>query len=264
MLSITTLNTWKCDGRYAERLELMAAGLARLRPDVLLLQEAFAAPAAGLDTAAHLARALGYRYAVAEARVKQRRLGGQWLDSSSSLAALTRGAIRDSRAVKLSGDPEDGERLSQIVEIEIDSARLLVANLHLTYLPDRDALRRTELEETLAALPDPASFDAALLAGDFNCPPNSPPMAWLLQESGFRVTDPCAEAGKHFVTHERQPDLGRPAQRIDYVLQIEDPAAMAPLAIASVDRVLDVPDPALGITPSDHYGVSVTLARREG
>jgi len=263
MPSLTTLNTWKCDGRYTDRLGLMTGALCRMRPDILLLQEAFAAPAADAGTAEHLAAALGYALAAVPARAKRRSLDGRWLDSTSGLAVLTRGTIRDSRAVPLPAPEADGERVSQIAEIELDGARLLIVNVHLTYLPEEDGTRRREIADTLAALPDISGFDATLMAGDFNCPPDSAPMRWLMTDSGFDVTDPCLAEGKEFVTHVAQPDLGRPAQRIDYALQIERPDAPSALSIGQVARVLDAPDPVLGITPSDHYGVSVTLRRRK-
>ena len=250
--TVCTLNTWKCDGRYRDRLGLMAAEARRLVPDVLLLQEAFAAPALGLDTAAHLARTLGCGFAGAPARAKSRDFEGTPVDSISGLAVLSRGAVRSSRAVPLQADARDGERISQVVELTLDGARLLVVNMHLVYLPDRDDLRREQIEATLAALPPLDRYDAAILAGDFNCPPDSVPIRWLLTESGHRVTDACAAAGADFIT--REANARRPAQRIDRIFLVETGAAPA-VRVSKVERVFETRDPALGILPSDHYGV---------
>ena len=259
--TVCTLNTWKCDGRYRDRLELMTAEACRLRPDILLLQEAFAAPSLGLDTAAHLARALGYGFAVAPARAKPRLFEGAAVDSVSGLAVLSRGDIRSSRTVPLSDDARDGERISQVVELVLDGLRLLLVNMHLVYLPDCDDLRRVEMEETFAALPPLDDYDAAILAGDFNCAPDSAPIRWLLEESGLRIADACAAAGADFITREQGST--RPAMRMDDIFLLET-GKESRFRVDRVERVFQTPDPTLGILPSDHYGVLATLERRSG
>lgn len=255
--TVCTLNTWKCDGRYRDRLALMEAEARRLRPDILLLQEAFAAPSLGLDTTMRVAGALGHDFAGAPARAKLRGFEGAAVASISGLAVLSRGDIQSSRAVPLPEDARDGERIAQIVEIMLHGRRLLVVNMHLVYLPDRDDLRRAELEATLAALPPLDRYDAAVMAGDFNCPPDSPPIRWLMEQSGRRVVDACTAAGVEFITHEKS--RSRPAQRIDYIFLLETGSG-AGVRIATAGRVFETRDPALGILPSDHYGV---LARIE-
>src|SRR5690606_41549834 len=109
----------------------------------------------------------------------------------------------------------------------------------------------TQMPAPLAALPPLHRYDAAFLAGDFNCPPESAPIRWLLTESGYRITDARA-AGTDFIT--RETSARRPAQRIDHIFLLEtrpDPA----VTVARIERVFDRRDAALGILPSDHYGV---------
>jgi endonuclease/exonuclease/phosphatase family metal-dependent hydrolase len=247
-ITVLTLNSWKGDGDYPKRLELIRHGIATLRPDICLLQESLAAGALGWDTAEHLAEALGYRLAFAPARDKKRLIDGHPVVSQSGLALLTRGRIGTGRTVPLPDAPEDGERIAQIVEVTLAGARLLVVNIHLTYLPGRDELRQAELAAALAALPPLVGYDAAILGGDFNCPPDSAPIRWLLSEPDRAVTDTAAGAG--FITHEASSS--RPAQRIDYIFLID---AGRPARAIETIRVLDAPDPETGLLPSDHYGV---------
>lgn len=260
-LSVITLNTWKCDGRYRDRLRLMAAEAKRLSPDILLLQEAFSAPATATtqaaDTAADLAEALCCGLAIAPARDKTRDFEGAAVRSRSGLAILTRGQILSNRSIALPVPKGDDDRISQIAEIDIDGLRLLAVNTHLTHVRDRDDARQREIAATVAALAPMADYDAALFGGDFNCPPDSPPIAWLLTESGLRVTDICAAAGADFITNEGS--ARRPPQRIDHVFLLETGSTRR-VAIKDAARVFDTKDPALGIMPSDHYGVRVRIA----
>ncbi|MCY7358638.1 MAG: hypothetical protein LH609_14505 [Rudanella sp.] len=50
--SLLTINTWKCDGQYRQRLALLKTQLGALRPDVVFCQEVFRA--AGADTGREL------------------------------------------------------------------------------------------------------------------------------------------------------------------------------------------------------------------
>jgi len=234
----------------------MANEARRLRPDILLLQESFAAPTLGLDTAGHLSAALGMPATAAPAREKERQFEGGMVLCSSGLAVLSRGRVLDSRVVALPEDERDGQRISQIVSLAIGGVRVLVINVHLVYLPDRDDLRRVQIEMTLGALPSLASYDAVVLAGDFNCPPESDPIKWLIDESGFGAADACAVAGAGFTTHE-QTSI-RPAQRIDYIFLLET-GGSGTARVLRAERVFDVPDPMAGVLPSDHCGVMAWL-----
>jgi hypothetical protein len=60
---VMTLNTWKRQGAYKARLRLMAEEIGRLDPDILLLQECFAAAELGYDTTAAPAGATGFHSA---------------------------------------------------------------------------------------------------------------------------------------------------------------------------------------------------------
>ena len=92
-LKLVTFNTWKCDGEYALRLEAMGQQMQALEADVFALQECFSTLDGGTDTARSLARSLGMHLHTAPARRKRRQFRGEWVDSFSSLAVLSRGPI---------------------------------------------------------------------------------------------------------------------------------------------------------------------------
>jgi len=162
---LITLNTWKGDGAYTKRLDAMAAALAALSPDIVTLQEVLAAPAAGYDTAAHLARSLGMSAAVLPLRHKPRLVEGRTVDSTSGLAVLSRWPIQAKRSVPLAADARDGERAALIAGIDMQGKSITIACIHLTHLSDGKELRRQQWRQVAAALSGPGS---AIVAGDFN------------------------------------------------------------------------------------------------
>jgi endonuclease/exonuclease/phosphatase family metal-dependent hydrolase len=247
--TIVTLNSWKCDGDYRKRVEIITRQALDLRPDILLLQEAFIAPELGLSTAQTVADALGYHCAIHPARTYPRRVDGEKTPSSSALAILTSGDILSSEKIALESDKEDGERISQIAEINLEESRILIVNTHLTYLEDADPMRQREMEQTLAALPDLTGYDLAVMGGDFNCPPDSPPMKWLLNDAPIPVTEACQASGLAFNTIDHDWTDG-PAQ-IDYLCKIGG----GDYRFGRVRRTFDVVDPEHDILPSDHYGI---------
>ncbi|CAA7616894.1 endonuclease/exonuclease/phosphatase family protein [Magnetospirillum sp. UT-4] len=162
-MRVVTLNTWKGDGPYGRRLELMTGLLAGLAADVVALQEVLQAPDLGLDTAAHLARHLDMTPAFLPLRHKRRRIEGAEADSWSGLAVLTRRPLRSFRAVPLPADARDGERAALVAELE----GLAVAVVHLTHLADAGELRRRQWRMAAAALGENGD---AVIAGDVNAP----------------------------------------------------------------------------------------------
>jgi len=243
---LVTLNSWKCDGAYARRLALMAEGLAALDADVIAVQEAFAAPALGLDTAAALADALGMGKAVLPLRRKVRRVEGVEVDSTSGVAVLSRLPILSERAVRLSAHPRDGERAALLVEVASVAGPVTVASLHLTHLTEAGALRRSQLLDIVDAIADRPSV---LLAGDFNAPTE----ALGLEDTRFRDTRTACGS-------ESRPTLvdGDASACIDHVLF----AAGGALVPVRWRTALDTPANGDGLTASDHCAVVVDLAVR--
>jgi len=252
-MRIVSLNTWKCDGAYRERLGLMAEGLAALAPDVLLLQEAFATDDGQADTAVFLARALDMEVAVAPARRKQRWFEGQSRQSTSGLAVLSRQALRTWQLRELPSDPADGERIALLASVSLGGQDLWLANLHLTHLPDACELRALQLQTCLEALQAVAGNAPCVLGGDFNASAGSNELERFLQAPG-RLADPFA--GQPKVTHRN--DAGQFLDLDHLLLSDRWPAA-------TVQRAFVAMEPwqySGGQGPSDHAAVVLDLAIR--
>lgn len=232
-MRLATLNTWKNEGRYPRRLALIAAGLAGLDLDVLLLQEAFIGQ--GWNTASWLGQRLGLRVSLAPARWKLRLHEGRMMRSASGLAILSREVIIP-EVLSLSAHPDDGERIAMFADVGGGFIRVL--NLHLTHLggPVGDELRRQQLCEAL----EWAGRDLKgrlILGGDLNAAASSD----CLKALWIRGTPPV-ETGS--TTHGDGP-------AIDHLVSLGG----SPLR---VERILRLPD-SQGVYPSDHCGLVADL-----
>lgn len=258
-LVIVTLNTWKCDGAYRDRLALIGDGLRALRPDILLLQEAFECVEANADTAAYLSDALGLDRATQPARDKVRRFEGRPRASRSGLAVLSRWRIAANHRIELPGDPADGERVAQLVRIAAPTGTLAVVNVHLTHLDGADDLRRRQLAAILDRLDAEDASLPVLLGGDFNAPPDSGAIDWLMNRCGRPVVGGWWKAGMFPST--LNPVEGGDHDRgacLDHLFLLGD--GWARFRLSGCARVLDRPDPVTGLYPSDHAGVRMTVA----
>lgn len=255
-LRIVTINTGKCDGDYAARIPWLAEELRRLAPDVVACQECWRAADGTADTAQTLARALGMDLAYAPARRKPRPFAGRQTDGWSGMALLARQPWQWVERLDLPADPRDGERLCQAAALRWGERTIVVANTHLTYLPDADALREQQLQ-TLLAWPVLADSSVPrILCGDLNTPLDGPlAQRALAGEFGPRLSDLYRAGGGV----ERGSQPGSP-RRIDALLAFEGDLAPTVRAAAIV---LDRPEPLTGVLPSDHFGVTVTLGGPE-
>ena len=236
-MRIVTLNTWKNEGDYPRRLELMAAQLCELRAEVICLQECFAAGAA--DTATHLARELAMHATHRPARCKPRAHQGQTVLSTSGLAVLSRIPPADADSLELTADPRDGERIALRADL---ACGLRILNLHLTHLRDAAALRSTQLAEGLAWARSGWS-GAVMVCGDLNCARADPEFAALQEAAG---EDPGATLHAH-----RDGDSGR---AIDHCVLVE----RGGLKVRRRFLALQEAD-ARGRFPSDHAAVVIDL-----
>jgi endonuclease/exonuclease/phosphatase family metal-dependent hydrolase len=243
-LRLVTLNTWKGDGAYSERVAAMTAGLTSLNPDVIALQEVFAAPEAGYDTAAQLARSLGMTASVLPMRRKVRAVEGRSVDSTSGLAVLSRLPVRSSRSVPLMADRRDGERAALLADLEMDGRTLTVACLHLTHLRGADDLRRRQWREVGDAL---AECRIAVAAGDFNA------SADVFDLIGGRFADSrraCGEPPRSTLIADASSAC------IDHVFF----STTGGLKPTHWQTALGDPNPDTGVTPSDHLAVVTDFA----
>ena len=261
-----TLNTWKNEGDYAARLRAMGAGLGALRPDVVLLQEAFRAEATDTNTAQVLGGTLGMAVAYAPARAKMRSWLGREVASESGLAVLVRGEVIGSERLPLPSDAAGGERIALIVKARLESGIEVVAGcVHLSHLRGDEARRREQLETVLASEAWEAPAALRLIGGDFNASINGEEMAWLAAHPRWRVTEVGVSLRLYQPTHPLPPHPGRPGRRIDGIYSVERRDESAATVVAG-GVALDAPE--RGVWPSDHAAVwadfDVAPAPKEG
>src|SRR5574341_409862 len=175
---LVTLNTWKGDGPYALRLQAMVHQLRALQADVVALQEVFHAPQVGVHTGRTLAQALGMHLVFAPARRKRRWMSGQWVDSESGLAVLSRWPVAQQRLWPLPSIGADGERLALCCDLNVHGQPLRLVNTHLTHLGPCErgpALRQLQWQTLLTHAVDGWPAHAPLLVcGDLNVPLEDP------------------------------------------------------------------------------------------
>lgn len=282
-LTVVTLNTWKGAGDYARRLALMTEGMTALKPDIVFLQEAILEEATlapdkdtgprtraadGIDTGGALAAALNMGCIVEPARPESRHVGERTVDSTLGLAILSRLPLSPPRRLDLPTDPRDGERIGLMATVRWRERTLGLVNLHLTYLPDADDLRRRQLEVVLSEIENEphragVAIDAWLIAGDFNAEDTSPPLRWLRTAPALIVNNAWDAAGGPSPTitePEGTTTLGTRCVDHVFLVQGRREAGHHPrFTFAEAGRVFDTPDPATGILPSDHAGLRAVL-----
>lgn len=253
-LKVVTFNTWKCDGGYGLRMEAMIRQMQALDADVFALQECFATLDGSTDTARNLAHSLGMHLHTAQARRKRRWFQGEWVDSFSSLAVLSRLQMRAADHMELPSTAADGGRLVQFCSLEQAGRSVLVVNTHLSHLPALDGGSALRGEQLLALLHQSARMpphDLILLCGDFNASMDSSELSPFMQPP-WSLVDAFVQAGGGEKFTHRTPE-GQ-SQNLDHIFCVPlcSPSPMGCLA-ASV--VLNEP----GVLISDHAGVSATF-----
>lgn len=253
--------------RLPERIELIAAALAELRPDVVFLQEVVV-PAAGdayPDVRALLLDALGEEYTAVFGDITGAPVG------QGSIGQLT-----ITRLPVLSSENHfvGGARSVQRVTVETPAGPVDLYNAHLEGTgavldvgPDAPA---AEIENVLAFIERTRS-GPVVLAGDFNAEPGDPSVRALLA-AGFvdamaaAGDATCVRAGDPGCTNSTVPLGDNPqrlaARRIDYVFVL--PADGVSIDAAAAQPFLSEPQQtARGLLwASDHIGVQVRLEAR--
>lgn len=248
-MRILTLNTWKCDGDYRQRMAAMASGLASLSADVILLQEAFFCDVPPADTAGQLAQALSMEATRAPARHKSRAFEGHTAMSSSGLAVLSRQAVVARHVIPLPTDSSDGERIALLVCLAHQGKRIWFANVHLSHLQGASTLRIGQLSHCIAALNQLAPHELQLLGGDFNCSPDGHEFEFLRSgASPWCMPDTSQNKSTHRTASGQDLDL-------DHLLLSNWPVDALPQAHVVLDPRHSEP----GQEVSDHAAVMLDL-----
>jgi endonuclease/exonuclease/phosphatase family metal-dependent hydrolase len=244
---VVTLNLRNTADRWLQRRDLLVGQLVDLAPDVACFQEVRIFP----DQAAWVAAAVERRSAGTLSYRRHRRPKRGHLGLWEGLAVLTGVPVVATAALDLGADA----RVVQRVTVRRPDGGLLdVYNTHLGGDPGALVSEAGRLLDWMAHRPPLP----AVLAGDFNARPGSPPIEL--------VTSRLRSA--HADVHGREPDrtvptplhrnVTGPGSVLDFVF-VNDLVEVRDAALA-FDRV-DPVDPTLAA--SDHFGLAVSVAVRK-
>ena len=250
-VTITTINTWKCEGDYFPRMEALARQLSALDAGVILAQECFRTADGAVDTLSFLSKTLQMTASRAESRVKRRRFRDHWVESSSGLGVLTTCPVRSETILALPTDEKDGGRVAQCVVLEPKPDTLLfIANVHLSHVPGGGSLRADQLEVVLRAA-DASGAAYRLIGGDFNADAGSDEMRAIRR----RAVDAYVHGGGQ----APRISLVTANRCVDYLFIYPFPGTAHYPHCTNARIVLDQQDAESGLYPSDHFGCSTTL-----
>lgn len=250
-VTITTINTWKCEGDYFPRMEALVRQLSALDAGIILAQECFRTADGAVDTLSFLSEALQMTASRAEARVKQRYFQDHWVESSSGLGVLAACPVRSETILVLPADEKDGGRVAQCVVLEPKPGVLLfIANVHLSHIPGAGALRADQLDVVLRAA-DASGAAYRLIGGDFNADAGSDEMRAIRR----RAVDAYALGGGQ----EPRISLVTANRCVDYLFLYPFPGTTHYPHCMNARIVLNEQDAENGLYPSDHFGCSTTL-----
>lgn len=263
-ITIATLNMLHGLPRFEhleQRKALILAELKRLAPDVILLQEVPVFRNRPEQIGPWLAEGLGYNLAYGRANGR-----AVWIGFEEGEALLSRFPIREiQRHVLL---PKPGVFENRIVlraVIDTPLGMLEVYNTHFSHRVNRDSLRLKQAADLTRFLRDTYVFRElpALIGGDINAFPDSPPTRLLL-EQGFEdaalQVEPPADGPTSWFRDITDP-ADSPKARIDYLFLYSEGAAKQ-FTVRRCTRFLDQPfqTPTGSLWASDHVGVLCELA----
>lgn len=257
-VTVLTLNIWNRGGPWEERLQVIRAGIAEMRPDVVCLQEVLALP--DFDQAAMIAEGTGYHVAFGADGDDHYLFGNailsRWPIARTAVRPLPRGGTHENRAVTFAA-------------VASPFGVLPVFSTHLNWKLHQGHVRVQQVRE-LVSFMDTVAGEAelpAVLAGDFNAEPESDEIRYLRGLTGLGgecvfFTDcwAAAGAGSQGATFVRRNayalDNREPDRRIDYVFvrgpneRFEGEALRCSLAFDA---------PVGGVWASDHLGVLAVI-----
>jgi endonuclease/exonuclease/phosphatase family metal-dependent hydrolase len=256
-LTLLTINTWKCDGDYYIRRAVLLKELAAAGAQVILCQECFQSVDGHTDTLGFLSAGLGMSAWFLPGRRKERLLGDERVDSFSGLGILTSLPALDHAVIDLPAVAADGDRKAQLLTLEpLPGHRMLIANIHLTHLRD-DRLRREQLSSLLDAVRG-NNAESRLIGGDWNAEADSPVLIDALQPVRALDCYVLGGGGAPRISLLASMRNDRPIC-VDHFFMLPGSGQEAYPPILRADIVLDKPDAASGLYPSDHFGIRITM-----
>lgn len=239
-MTFATINTWKCDGEYNKRLELLNNQLSGYSLDLICSQEVFSAEGSAISTENYLKTNLNLQSFYFPSRKKERLVNGTKILSFSSLCVFTNLAVEQEKNIRLPTHHEDGERSAQLLIIIKEGKKIAVVNTHLTHLRNQSELRCRQLNEILRHI-NFDEYDAVFFCGDFNDTPNSKTIKFLVENHSFINA-----------IESYPPTMGN--RCIDYIFY----KSKEEIDVLNAKLILNTPSEE-GIFPSDHFGILATF-----
>ena len=232
------ITTWNLQGRERPDLDVVAAELVGLGPDVVLLQEVQE------RQAAFLADRLGWSV---EWRVKHRPL----VVPAEGLAVLGPSALREPQRIVLATGPfwSSRRRIAVAATVDVHGGPVRVVSAHLgAGVGDDERARQARIVAEAA--------DGGIIGGDLNTDPGSAVLD-VFAGAGFHDAWDVARPGQAGPTNWRAgPRHQAPVRRIDYVLRGPGWSVVGAEVPAFGDDGFERFGPL-----SDHLPLTVTLER---
>lgn len=270
-MRVVTWNLWWRFGPWEARQKAILETLRDLRPDVVGLQEVWAA--GGENLAEWLAGELGLHWTWAPSPAPerwQRRIGDATVDIGN--AVLSRYPLLEQEALRLPAPPHlDDGRLALYARLATPTHEVPFFTAHLTSPPHASAVRChqvTALAQFVARHRTDTPFPP-IVTGDFNAWPDSdeirlfggyrtaPPVPCQVLYDAWDHADPTAPSATWDTTNPYVAAGGDPSARIDYI-HVGRPAPGGPGRVRSARRAGH--GPVDGVWPSDHAAVVAELA----
>ncbi|MGI5165786.1 endonuclease/exonuclease/phosphatase family protein [Spirillospora sp. CA-253888] len=262
-MRVLTLNLWETRGDWARRRDALAAGIARLDPDLAAFQET--AKTGDYDQVADL---MGEGYHLAHSATREE--GGQ------GITIVSRWPLREVREVDLAVPPRTDDFACTTLLAEVDGpVPLLFGNHfpswrpHLEYEREQQAvLVAREVEAMLAGRDLPV-----VVAGDMDAAPESASMRFWTGRQSLEGTSVCYQdvwehargtaPGHTYTPSNPLMEAGDwPFRRIDYILVRRNADGGMSLRVRDCARAFV--EPVQGVQASDHYGLTAVLEPRSG
>lgn len=255
-LSIVTINTWKCDGDYFNRLFLMAEELKAIAPDIIACQECFQLQNGDANTLGYLAESLGMHQNFLAGRDKPRYFNGKWQDSFSGLGILSKFPIAELPSILLPLTSVDDERKLQQARITLPNGEnVLFTNLHLTHISDAENIRLLQIEKLASVINQNITYPYHFICGDFNATSSSTEIKSLLSSTNmYNLYDegdgikPCISLAPEY--HHFEPIC------VDFIFAQLFPNSSKHKVVKS-SIILNQFNLECKTYPSDHFGILV-------
>lgn len=246
------------------RMQEIAKALAKLKPDVVALQEVCQSQASGsVHSAAQLSKLLKQEGAgdYAALFVSTHTANHDGKAFQEGLGLLSRLPILEHASTEL---PPQGQRPSGAFPRKALWARLAspvgivsLASTHLSFRREHEAWRITQVEALKTWLADTErQAHITLVAGDYNASPDSSPIL-TMQASGKPANTPAYLDALKSMDGGNTFPARNPSIRIDYLFLHQPPNTTPTIKVQSGQRILK--QPVGGLYLSDHIGILAVL-----